>query len=524
LQPEVALQLYPKPGDAIDLEQPVLFHVDARERFEIANELFPLPYLLRNPGWRRDSRSFAFEYTERGHRHMSLLEVDARSGEVRAAITESSETFIDLYRGYRHDVDGLGAEVIWISERDGWRHLYLFDGLTGKVKNRITEGRWVVRSVLEVDDEERRIWFAASGMNPDEDPYFVHYYRVNFDGSGLTQLTAAGASHDVVLSPDRGYFLDLYSRVDMPPVAELRLTDSGALVRTLATADISRLAAAGFQPPEPFVAKGRDGETDIWGLIYRPRDLDPAGQYPVIELIYAGPQDSYVQKTFWPFGSAGRRGKGVDMQALADLGFIVVQMDGMGTANRSKAFHDVAWKNLQDAGFPDRIRWHQAAAAVYPWYDLSRGVGIYGGSAGGQNALNALLFHPEFYSAAVGWAGCYDNRMDKIWWSEQWLGWPLDESYLRSSGVENAGRLRGRFLLAYGEQDSNVDPATSLQLVNALIKAGKDFDMLVFPGVDHGFGRSDELAHYYERKKYDFFVENLMLGQRTPDWNETDSP
>ena len=523
LQPALVEQLYPKPGDAVDLEQPVLFHVEARKQFEIADDLFPNPYLLRNLGWRKDSRSVAFEYTRRGHQLARLLEVDAESGEVRAVVTERTDTFIDLYRGFRHDVDGLGHEVIWLSERDGWRHLYLYDGAAGTVKNRITAGEWVVRSVLKVDDDRREVWFAASGMDPGEDPYFVHYYRVNFDGSGLTRLTAPGATHRVALSPDLEFFIVIRSRVDLPPVAELRRGRDGSLVRTLARADISRLAAAGFRPPEPFVAKGRDSETDIWGLIYRPRDFDPAGRYPVIEHIYSGPQGSFVQKDFWPFGTPGYRGKGSDMQALADLGFIVVQIDGMGTANRSKAFHDVAWKNLQDAGFPDRIAWHRAAAAEYPWYDTGRGVGIYGGSAGGQSALGALLFHPEFYTAAVAWAGCYDNRMDKIWWSEQWLGWPLDESYEQASGVLNAERLEGRLLLAWGEQDDNVDPATSLQLVNALIAAGKDFDMLVFPGVRHNFGRSAGLARYFERRKYDFFVESLMLGRATPAWNAADA-
>ena len=228
----------------------------------------------------------------------------------------------------------------------------------------------------------------------------------------------------------------------------------------------------------------------------------------MIENIYAGPQGSFVPKTF---------GLNLDMQRQAELGFIVVQIDGMGTANRSKAFHDVAWKNLGDAGFPDRILWHKAAAAKYPWYDVTR-VGIYGGSAGGQNSLGALLFHPEFYKVAVSSAGCHDNRMDKIWWNELWMGWPIGPQYSASSNVDNAWRLQGKLLLVVGELDTNVDPSSTMQVVNALIKANKTFDLLVVPGEDHGAGRRGITADYGERKRWDYFVHN-MLDVEPPDRN-----
>ena len=250
----------------------------------------------------------------------------------------------------------------------------------------------------------------------------------------------------------------------------------------------------------------RDGQTDIWGIIIRPINFDPKKKYPVIEYIYAGPQDSFVPKTFSPYYA---------MQAQAELGFIVVQIDGMGTSNRSKAFHDVAWKNLGDAGFPDRILWHKAVAARYPYYDISR-VGVYGHSAGGQNALGALLFHPEFYKAAVSSAGCHDNRMDKIWWNEQWMGWPLGTEYSASSNVDNAYRLKGALLLSVGEMDPNVDPASTMQVVNALIKANKTFDLIVLPGAGHTPG-----GEYGERKRFDFFVHHL-LGVEPPPWNSMD--
>lgn len=520
LQPTAREVLYPKPGDAIDIEQPVLFDVANGKQINISNALFPNPYQLRNLNWRADSNTFAFEYTERGHQRARLVEVNAVSGAARAVIDEKTETFIYQDRSFRHDVGNRGEEVIWRSERDGWAHLYLYDGRTGRVKRQITKGDWVVREVVHVDDEARQIWFAASGMNRGEDPYFTHYYRINFDGSGLTPLTSAKANHQVSFSSDMQYYVDIYSRVDMPNIAELRRTRDGSLVRRIAEGDISRLLAAGFRAPEVFVAKARDGKSDVWGLIVRPRDFDPNKSYRVIENIYAGPHDSFVPKSFWPFGFHSGGDKVIGMQALADLGFIVVQIDGMGTANRSKAFHDVAWKNLGDSGFPDRILWHKAAAEKYGWYDIEGGVGIYGASAGGQSTLSALLFHPDFYTVGVAYAGCFDNRMDKISWNEQWMGWPVDESYARASGVDNAWRLQGDLFIIFGEQDTNVDPSSSLQVVDALIKAGKDFDLLEVPGGDHAVGRSTGPIRYAHRRQYDFFVKNLM-GAETPKWNRT---
>ncbi|HET7268292.1 MAG TPA: DPP IV N-terminal domain-containing protein [Oleiagrimonas sp.] len=520
LQPEVRKQLYPKPGDRVDIEQPVLFHVQSGEAIHVDTTLFPNPYKLRDLHWRADSRTFAFEYDQRGFQHVRIIEVDADTGAARVQLSEDADTFVNVLFGgvYWHDVGGLGKQIIWMSERDGWQHLYLIDGDTGKVINQITHGDWVVRKVLHVDDAKRQIWFAANGMDPDEDPYYVHVYRINFDGTGLTPLTPVRAYHDVAFSHDMKYYVDTYSRVDLPNVAELHRTADGSLVRTIATGDISRLLAAGYKPPQSFVAKGRDGKTDIWGMIVKPKDFDPDKQYRVIENIYAGPHSSFVPKKFWPFGYHSSGDEIIGMQAQANLGFIVVQIDGMGTAHRSKAFHDVAWKDLADAGFPDRILWHKAAAAKFPWYDIKGGVGIYGASAGGQNAMAALLFHPDFYTVAVAYAGCYDNRMDKISWNEQWMGWPVDASYAKSSDVVNAWRLKGRLLLIFGEQDSNVDPSSTLQVVDALIKAHKDFDLLEVPGGGHTVGRSTGPIYYVERRQFGFFA-HYLLGQKVPDWN-----
>jgi dipeptidyl aminopeptidase/acylaminoacyl peptidase len=395
-----------------------------------------------------------------------------------------------------------------MSERDGWNHLYLIDGATGRVKNQITKGAWPVRGVQKVDEVKRQVWFSAGGLNAGQDPYFLHYYRIDFDGSNLTPVTRANADHQVSYSSDMQYFVNTYSRVDLAPVSELRRTSDGTLVAEIERVDISALVKSGWKAPEVFTAKGRDNATDIWGLIFRPTNFNPAKKYPVIENIYAGPHGSHVPKSFSPFHSS---------QAQAELGFIVVQIDGMGTSNRSKAFHDVAWQNLGDAGFPDRILWHQAAAAKYPHYDITR-IGIYGGSAGGQNSMGALLFHPDFYKVAVSYAGCHDNRMDKIWWNEQWMGWPLGHQYSASSNVENAHRLQGRLLLIVGELDTNVDPASTMQVVHALIKASKTFDLLVVPGENHGAARSGTYASYGLRKQSDFFVQHLM-GVTPPDWN-----
>jgi dipeptidyl aminopeptidase/acylaminoacyl peptidase len=261
--------------------------------------------------------------------------------------------------------------------------------------------------------------------------------------------------------------------------------------------------------PEVFVTKGRDGKTDIWGNIYRPSNFDPSKTYPVIEYIYAGPHGSFAAKSFSPNFWPG--------SGLAELGFIVVQMDGMGTSNRSKAFQDVCWKNLKDAGFPDRIRWIKEAAKKYPCMDTTR-VGIFGGSAGGQSSLSALLFQPDFYKVAVSACGCHDNRMDKMWWNEQWLGYPIGPQYAECSNVVNAHKLKGHLLLIVGELDDNVDPASTMQVADALIKANKDFELLVLPGVNHTLG-----GKYGERKRRDFFLKHL-LKQETPDWNEAPSP
>jgi dipeptidyl-peptidase-4 len=494
IQPKLHSYTYPKPGDKLAVTQPYLFNAETGKEIPLDRKLFPNPYQLGGVRWDRDSKEFTFYYNQRGHQVARIVGVDAQTGRTRAVINEETDTFIDYaQKKYINYLDSTG-EIIWASERDGWNHLYLYDAKTGKVKNQITKGKWIVRRVTRVDLKKRRIWFRAGGIRPGQEPYYIHYARINFDGTGLTVLTEGDGTHEIKYSPGGRFFIDTWSRVDQPPVTELRRTSDGKLVCPLETADISALLETGWKMPIRFAAKGRDGKTDIYGLIYRPINFDPKKKYPIIENIYAGPQGSYVRKKFTPWHKAW---------PVGELGFIIVQIDGMGTSHRSKAFHGMASKNLRDAGFPDRIPWIKAAAKKYPWMDISR-VGIFGRSAGGQNAMAGILDYPDFYKVAVAYAGCHDNRMDKLWWNELWMGWPVGPHYAASSNVTNVHKLQGKLMLIVGELDRNVDPASTMQVANALIKADKDFDLIVIPGGGH-------LAHPYgTRRRRDFFVRNLL--------------
>lgn len=497
LRPKLRTYVYDLPGDRLDISSVYVFDVVSRKCVKAQTE--PVDYGdLGEPRWSRDGRTFTYEQTFRAYKRERIVEVEAATGAARDVVDERSDTFVFPPCRFVEYIDDTG-EIIWASERSGWNHLYLYDAKTGQVKNAVTSGRWVVRSVDSVDLEARTITFGASGKEAGEDPYLVHFYRVNLDGTGLTPLTPANGHHNIRWSPDRRYYLDTYSRVDAPPVTELRRTADGSLAVTVDRADDAELRKTGWKRMEPFVAKGRDGVTDIWGVIVRPSNLDPKRKYPVIENIYAGPQDSFVPKT-WSTGGG--------MRAIAELGFIVVQIDGMGTANRSKEFHNVCYRNLGDSGFPDRIAWMRAAAARYPYMDISC-VGVYGASAGGYNAAHALIAHPEFYKAACAMSGNHDHRTDKVWWNEAWMGYPVGPHYAGQSNIENAAKLKGSLLLVHGELDDNVPiNGSSLRFADALIKANKDFEQLVVPGAGHGFGS------YVTRRIWDFFVRTLQ--GRTP--------
>ncbi len=504
LQPKLRTLEYTKPGDELRFRVPCIFKVETQEALIPSTELFNNQYQLSGLRWNKDNSGITFEYNERAHKVYRVLEMSAQNGLVRSLIEETAETFVNYSRRFRHDLRN-DEEIIWMSERDNWNHLYLYDRKSGSVKNQITKGEWYVRDIIRVDEDARRIYFTANGVPKKGDPYLVRYYYINMDGSGLTCLTPDEGHHRATFSRDMKYLVDVYSRVDLAPVAQLRDAESGKLIMPLEKADISELEKTGWKAPEVFVAKGRDGKTDIWGIIIRPSNFDPNKKYPIIEYIYSGPGSHYVPKSFAPYYS--------DMTNLAELGFIVVKMDGMGTSFRSKAFEEICYQNLKDAGFPDRILWIKAAAKKYPYMDVDK-VGIFGASAGGQEAMAAVLFHPEMYKAAYSSCGCHDNRMDKIWWNEQWMSYPIGKQYLESSNVVNAHLLTRPLMLVVGELDDNVDPASTMQVVDALIKANKDFELVVLPGVGHTMGGS-----YGEHKRFDFFVREL-LNVVPPKWNE----
>lgn len=507
VQPRLMSYPYAKPGDPIPVPTPRLFRsVDGAE-IELDQSLFSNPFSLSFERWSEDGTRAYWLFNQRGHQKMSLLEIELATGKVRPVVEELSDTFIHYSTGGKLEKHWIGDDrLIWASERSGWNHLYMIDVASGQMIHPITSGNWNVRNIERIDQDHQAIWFYAVGVYPDQDPYHWHFCRVNFDGSDFKILTQGDGTHTIRWSPDRSCFIDQYSRVDLPPVHELRSTETGDLICELERAiwtgrsiDDS-VAQPSFNSlmPERFVAKGRDGQTDIWGIVHWPRDFDSNQKYPIIENIYAGPHSHHVPKKFTPRFGHQRR--------LADAGFIVVQIDGMGTAWRSKAFHDVCYQNIKDAGFPDRIAWVKALAEKYPQIDTQR-VGIYGGSAGGQNAMAALIWHHDFYKAAAADCGCHDNRMDKIWWNEQWMGELGDSShYIANSNVEHADKMQGHLLLTVGEADRNVDPASTTQVVDALIRANKDFVFLPIPNGGHGSGESS----YPAQRRLDFFKEHLQ--------------
>jgi dipeptidyl-peptidase 4 len=537
LQPKVESYPYIKPGDPIPQPTVRLFDVEAGVELPIDQSLLQNPWDIGRFRWEEDSRRVTFLYNQRGHQVLRVIAIDTgrsrgnealtnpiqtedqsllTSAPTRVLIEERASTFIDYsQKTYLNFLDQRG-EIVWMSERDGWNHLYLYDAQTGTLKRQLTQGEWNVRGIERVDEEAGVIWFWAMGRHAEQDPYHRHLCRLELgapnSGSAragletgapatgkmpVLPLTAADGDHALQWSPDHRFFITTWSRVDQPPVHELRDATTGALLCKLEETDAREIIETGYQFPERFVAKGRDGATDIYGIIHRPKDFQPTKKYPVIENIYAGPHGQHVPKSF--------RARYRHQQEIADRGFIVVQIDGMGTNWRGKKFHDVAWKNIKDAGFPDRIVWMKAAATTRPWMDLSR-VGIYGGSAGGQNAMRAVLDHADFYKAAAADCGCHDNRMDKIWWNEAWMGLPGDGSYVKSSNTEDAHKLGGALLLTVGELDKNVDPASTYQVVSALQKAGKAFEFMPMIGAGHGSAESD----YGRQLRAEFFERHLL--------------
>jgi dienelactone hydrolase len=496
VQPKLRTFAYNKPGDPIDELAWRVFDAESATMRAGDDSLTPHPWSLNHGEWSTDGKEFTFIHHQRGNQVHRLIGLDAFTGKTREILGDRSDTFIDYSQKAWFQRLPATNEILRASERDGWNHIYLHDATTGAVKRQITKGNWNVKRVENLDVENRLLLLRVVGYHPGQDPYHEHWIRVGFDGGTPLALTYADGTHEIRFSPDRRFYLATWSRVDHPPVREIRNASDGKKLASFGPADLAAARALGWSPPIRFSAPGRDGKTPIHGHITLPVGFDPAKKYPVVENIYAGPHDAHVRKNFslWDGNNS-----------MAQLGFVVVSIDGMGTNWRGKAFHDVAWKNLMDAGLPDRIAWMKAAATTRPWMDLDR-VGIYGGSAGGQNALSALLHHGDFYKVAVADCGCHDNRMDKVWWNEAWMGWPVDESYERNSNVTHAANLTGKLMLIVGELDSNVDPASTMQVVGALQKAGKDFEFVPIVGAGHGAAETP----YGRRQRALFLMRHLL--------------
>ncbi|MCU1236630.1 MAG: peptidase dipeptidylpeptidase domain protein, partial [Candidatus Solibacter sp.] len=456
--------------------------------------------------WDKDGAKLAFVSTSRDHREEVLRIADATTGAVRDVMTEKVPTFFESGNGrvnWRFLPES--KEIVWFSERDNWGHLYLYDSETGKLKNQITTGEWNVTQLLRIDEKNRVLYFLGVGREKGRDPYFIHFYRVGFDGKNLALLTPADGNHEVSLSTSGKYFVDSYSRPDVPAVAELR-DDTGKMITALERADISKLLATGWKAPEPFTVKARDGVTDLYGLMFKPTNFDASKKYPIVNHIYPGPQTGSV-------GSRSFSAARGDCQALAELGFIVVEIDGMGTPWRSKKFHEAYFGNLGDNTLPDQVTGMKQLAQRYPWIDLER-AGIYGHSGGGYATAGAMFHYPDFFKVGISEAGNHDNREYEDDWAEKWQGLlkTLPDGTTNYDNQANqlfAKNLKGHLLLAHGTMDNNVPPYNTMLVVNELIKANKDFDLLLLPNRNHGFGNEP----YMIRRRWDYFVRYLLGGE-----------
>jgi len=453
--------------------------------------------------WSADASKVAFVSSTRDHKQANLRIADAATGDVRDVYEEKVATQYESGQGsvnWRY----LPAsnEFIWYSEKDDWGHLYLF-GLDGKLKNQITKGNFVVTRVLSVDEKSRVVYFEANGREQGRDPYFSHFYRVDFDGKNLKLLTPEDGNHQITLSPDEKYFVDNYSKPDVPTVSVLR-DMTGKLVANLEKTDISRLLATGWKPPTPIIVKSRDGKWDLYGLMFTPSNLDPKKKYPVVNYIYPGPQGGGVGPRIF----AAARG---DHQALAELGFVVIVIDGSCNPDRSKSFHDVCYGDMGDNTLADQVKGIQQLAAKYPYIDLDK-VGIWGHSGGGFATADAMFSFPDFYKVGISESGNHDNRNYEDDWGERYIGLMVGDNYKNQANQENAKNLKGKLLLAHGGMDDNVPPYNTYLVVDALIKANKDFDLIIIPNARHGYGQA---SFYMMRRRWDYFVKNL-LGKEPP--------
>jgi dipeptidyl-peptidase-4 len=525
---------YAFPGDANKpAAQLVIFDIASGRRIDVNHD--PLPVTFIGPiednrvWWSADGKTVYIIPREEGERRVQLLAVNADTGATRTLIEESGKTYVEIGgsafdRAVRSLADG---RIIWYSERDDWGHLYLYDK-NGKLIRRLTAGPWKVMDVVRIDERQGRVFFTAVGREAGEDPYQDHLYVVSLDGSGLRLLTPEDADHEIrtaapeirrdllpvmpgpaqaSVSPSGRYVVETYSRPDLPSATVLRTT-AGRLIATLERADISALQAGGLTLPEPYSVNSADGHTKLYGTMYRPSSFDPDKKYPIIDVIYPGPQMIVTPKDF----------KGAlfadfdNTQTLAELGFIVIEIDGRGTPFRSKSFHDVSYGDLAQAGnLEDHIAGIRQLAARYPYIDKDR-VGITGWSGGGFASTRAILAYPDFYKVAVSIAGEHDSRGYLLAWGPTYQGPYQGANYDAEINARLAGNLKGKLLLLHGEMDDNVPAALTLQVVDELVKADKDFDFLLLPGQDHTLAG---VLGYVERKRWDYFVRNL-LGRLPP--------
>jgi dipeptidyl-peptidase-4 len=518
--PELQQWKYPLPGDsAISMIHRVVINVDTPRviRFQMpadAHRSTLCDHVIcrgtewADVEWYPDGSHIAFVSTSRDHKHEVFRVADAATGSVRDVFREDVATQYESGNGtVNWRVLPGSNEVIWFSERDDWGQLYLYDLATGQLKSKITSGAGNVAQLRRVDEKNRTLWFVGNARERGRDPYFRHFYKIRMDGTGLTLLTSEDADHEIALAPSGQYFVDTYSKPDVPPVSVLRDLNGRNIV-TLETADITGLRATGWKPPMPITVKARDGKTDLYGLMYVPTNLDRTKKYPIVNHIYPGPQTGSVGgRSFSP-----ARG---DAQSLAELGFIVVEIDGMGTPWRSKSFHDAYYGHMGDNTLPDQVAGMKELAGRYPWIDINR-AGIYGHSGGGFAAADAMFRYPDFFKVGISEAGNHDQREYEDDWGERYQDLLVrtadgNDNYAPEANQILAKNLTGKLLLAHGTIDDNVPPYNTLLVVNELIKANKDFDLILLPNRAHGFGNEP----YMVRRRWDYFVKNL-LGAEPP--------
>ncbi len=517
--PDLQAWKYPLPGDkVVTMIHRVVIDADSgrivrlaggpdQHRGSLCDDLKCRGSAWEDVQWAPDSRTLAYASTSRDHKQERLKVADAASGAVRDVLEETVPTFFESGNGrvnWRYLPSS--NEVIWFSERDNWGQLYLYDLKSGKLKHQITYGEGNVTQLLRVDERSRLLYFQAVGREQGRDPYFTHFYRIGFDGAGLRLLTPEDANHEITISPSGRFFVDSYSTPDVPPVAVLRDAD-GRQVMDLEKADISRLLAKGWKAPERIVVKARDGRTDLYGLMYKPANLDAAMKYPIVNHIYPGPQTGSVG------GRSFNAARG-DAQALAELGFVVVEIDGMGTPWRSKKFHEAYYGDMGDNTLPDQVAGMKQLAARHPWIDIER-AGIYGHSGGGYAAADAMFRYPDFFKVGISESGNHDNQVYEDDWAEKWQGLLVRKpdgtsNYDDQANQGHAKNLKGHLLLAHGTMDANVPPDNTLLVVAALIEANKDFDLLMLPNQGHGYGSA---GNYMTRRRWDYFVRYLLGGE-----------